>query len=198
MLLYRRRRLDSLNPCSISFSDQIPTEGRADKCRGAFCDGCDRPGLVGISRRDRGGPIALALYVRPCWEAEHGDTPFAGCVGYRLGSRGQLLPTKPRSLVPGDNLAQKAFREIRPVFKCRAARDDRARLPRATRTRASGKLAGWPPRPRRLYSAGPGVSTMPTTAWPPECTWTCSTVTFCWPLPRWRLSASRRVAYVRD
>ena len=27
-------------------------EGRADKCRGAFCDGCDRPGLVGISRRD--------------------------------------------------------------------------------------------------------------------------------------------------
>ena len=60
-LLYRRRRLDSLNPCSISFSDQIPTEGRADKCRGAFCDGCDRPGLVGISRRDR-GPIALGLY----------------------------------------------------------------------------------------------------------------------------------------
>src|SRR4029077_339292 len=63
MLLYRRRRLDSLNPCSISFSDQIPTEGRADKCRGAFCDGCDRPGLVGISRRHR-GPIALGLYVR--------------------------------------------------------------------------------------------------------------------------------------
>jgi hypothetical protein len=64
MLLYRRRRLDSINPCSISFSDQIPTEGRADKCRGAFCDGCDHPGLVGISRRDR-GPIALGLYVPP-------------------------------------------------------------------------------------------------------------------------------------
>ncbi|MGB8898221.1 MAG: hypothetical protein WCC90_02720, partial [Methylocella sp.] len=31
MLLYTRRRLDSPNPCSISFSDQIPTEGRADK-----------------------------------------------------------------------------------------------------------------------------------------------------------------------
>lgn len=80
MLIYRRRRLDSLNPCSISFSDQIPTEGRADKGRGAFCDGCDRPGLVGISRRDR-GPIALGLYVRPCWEAKHADTPFAACVG---------------------------------------------------------------------------------------------------------------------
>ena len=69
-LLYRRRRLDSLNPCSISFSDQIPMEGRANKCRGAFCDGCDRPGLVGNSRRDR-GPIALARARPPnprkCW-----------------------------------------------------------------------------------------------------------------------------------
>ena len=79
MPLYRRRRLDSLNPCSISFSDQIPTEGRADKYRGALWDGCDHPGLVGISLRDR-GPIALGLYVRPRWEAKHGDTPFAGCV----------------------------------------------------------------------------------------------------------------------
>src|ERR1700730_17220238 len=80
MLLFRPRRLDRPHPCSISFSDQIPTEGRAGKCRGAFCDGCDRPGLVGISRRDR-GPIALGLYVRPWWEAKHGGTPFAGCAG---------------------------------------------------------------------------------------------------------------------
>jgi hypothetical protein len=65
-LLYRRRRLDSLNPYSISFSDQSPMEGRANKCRGAFCDGCDRPGLVGISRRDR-GPIALGLYTAEGW-----------------------------------------------------------------------------------------------------------------------------------
>jgi hypothetical protein len=27
-------------------------------------------------------------------------------------------------------------------------------------------------------SPSPGVSTIPTTAWPPACTWTCSTVTF--------------------
>jgi hypothetical protein len=62
----RLMSLDSLNPCSISFSDQIPMEGRANKCRGAFCDGCDRPGLVGISRRDR-GPIALGLYTAEGW-----------------------------------------------------------------------------------------------------------------------------------
>ena len=36
--------------------------------------------------------------------------------------------------------------------------------------------------------------TMPTTACPPAWTWTCSTVTFCWPLPRWRLRASSSVA----
>ena len=30
-LIYRRRRLDSLNPCSISFSDQIPAGGGADR-----------------------------------------------------------------------------------------------------------------------------------------------------------------------
>jgi len=36
----------------------------------------------------------------------------------------------------------------------------------------------------------PGVPTTPTTACPPEWTWTCSTVTFCWPLPRCRLRAS--------
>ena len=53
---------------------------RRNKCRGAFCDGCDRLGLVGISRRDR-GPIALGLHARPCWGATHGDTPIAGCVG---------------------------------------------------------------------------------------------------------------------
>jgi hypothetical protein len=40
----------------------------------------------------------------------------------------------------------------------------------------------------------PGVPTTPTTACPPAWTWTCSTVTFCWPLPRWRLRASRRAA----
>src|ERR1700730_2209146 len=45
-------------------------------------------------------------------------------------------------------------------------------------------------------SPPPDAPTTPTTARPPEWTWTCSTVTFCWPLPRWRLSASSRVAYV--
>jgi hypothetical protein len=47
------------------------------------------------------------------------------------------------------------------------------------------------------YSGRPlGAPTMPTTAWPPECTWTCSTVTFCWPLPRCRFSASMPAAHV--
>src|ERR1700722_3607427 len=32
-LIYRRRRLDSLNPCSISFLDQILAGGRADRKR---------------------------------------------------------------------------------------------------------------------------------------------------------------------
>ena len=32
-LIHRRQRLDSLNPCSISFSDQIPAGGRADRKR---------------------------------------------------------------------------------------------------------------------------------------------------------------------
>jgi hypothetical protein len=41
----------------------------------------------------------------------------------------------------------------------------------------------------------PRLSTLPTMAWAPSWTWTCSTVTFCWPpLPRWRLSASSRTA----
>ena len=44
----------------------------------------------------------------------------------------------------------------------------------------------------------PGLWTLPTMAWPPWCTWTCSTVTFCWRLPRCRLRASSRLAYVRD
>ena len=39
-----------------------------------------------------------------------------------------------------------------------------------------------------------GAPTTPTTACPPAWTWTCSTVTLCWPLPRWRLRASRRAA----
>ena len=33
LLLHRRRRLDSLNPCSISFLDQIHAGGRADRKR---------------------------------------------------------------------------------------------------------------------------------------------------------------------
>src|SRR5271157_4284043 len=37
-LIYRRRRLDSLNPCSISFSDQFPAGGGADRKRETvFC-----------------------------------------------------------------------------------------------------------------------------------------------------------------
>ena len=71
--------------------------------------------------------------------------------------------------------------------------------PRAT-TRRRARVAGWIP---ILEPAAPlcrgffhsllahsrpplpcGADTAPTTAWPPECTWTCSTVTFCWPLPR--------------
>src|SRR5580704_12060271 len=32
-------------------------------------------------RKIGSGPIALGLYVRPCWEAKHADTPFGGCVG---------------------------------------------------------------------------------------------------------------------
>jgi hypothetical protein len=34
-MIYKRRRLDSLNPCSISFSKQIPAGGRADRKREA-------------------------------------------------------------------------------------------------------------------------------------------------------------------
>ena len=37
-LIYRRRRLDSLNPCSISFSDQIRAGGGADRRRDAVLD----------------------------------------------------------------------------------------------------------------------------------------------------------------
>ena len=44
----------------------------------------------------------------------------------------------------------------------------------------------------------PGARRMPTTACPPEWTWTCSTVTFCSPLPRWRFSVSRSSLKVRE
>jgi len=39
--------------------------------------------------------------------------------------------------------------------------------------------------------------TAPTIACPPWWTWTCSTVTFCWPLPRCRFRASRSTAKLR-
>ena len=49
-------------------------------------------------------------------------------------------------------------------------------------------LDGWTP--------PPGASTMPTAACPPV--WTCSTVIFWVPFPRWRLSASSNIAKVRE
>ena len=44
----------------------------------------------------------------------------------------------------------------------------------------------------------PCVSTMPTTACPPAWTYTCSTVTFCCPLPRCLSRAPSRAVHVRD
>jgi hypothetical protein len=41
------------------------------------------------------------------------------------------------------------------------------------------------PAPSQITAALKRGSTAPTMAWSPEWTWTCSTVTFCWPLPRW-------------
>jgi hypothetical protein len=49
-----------------------------------------------------------------------------------------------------------------------------------------------------ISAAPPGASTMPTTACPPVWTCSCSTVIFCEPLPRWRLSASSSMAKVRE
>jgi hypothetical protein len=44
----------------------------------------------------------------------------------------------------------------------------------------------------------PDWLTEPTIACPPVWTCTCSTVIFCWPLPRWRLSASSNIAKARE
>jgi hypothetical protein len=64
-------------------------EGRANKCRGAFCDGCDRPGLVGISRRDR-GPIALGLYTAEGWApAREGGSDRLRAADHARGVRGR-------------------------------------------------------------------------------------------------------------
>lgn len=42
------------------------------------------------------------------------------------------------------------------------------------------------------------LSTLPTIAWPPACTFTCSTVIFCWPRPRCLASAFICRRYLRE
>ena len=62
-MIYRRRRLDSLDPCSISFSEQIPAGGRADRKREAVVfrrryefDNGSLPANIGFSRRAESPP----------------------------------------------------------------------------------------------------------------------------------------------
>jgi hypothetical protein len=68
--------------------DYQPWRGRPtahtkrDKCRGAFCDGCSRLGLVGISRRDR-GPNALGLHA---YRGRSTVTPHCSMHGRRTKS----------------------------------------------------------------------------------------------------------------
>src|SRR5271154_6297333 len=75
-LNYKPRPLDSLNPCSISFSDQIPAGARADRKRGTVVCRCryefDTATLsadVGFSfwRRD---PSGVAFFERSGAESE--------------------------------------------------------------------------------------------------------------------------------
>jgi hypothetical protein len=62
-LIYKRRRLDSLNPYSISFSEQIPAGRRADRKREAVVfrrryefDNGSLPAKIGFSRRAESPP----------------------------------------------------------------------------------------------------------------------------------------------
>jgi NAD(P)-dependent dehydrogenase (short-subunit alcohol dehydrogenase family) len=63
-----------------------------------------------------------------------------------------------------------------------------------TRLQVHGVVLGF----RHYPSPLPDWLTEPTIARPPEGTCTCSTVIFCWPLPRWRLSVSSNIAKVRE
>ena len=91
-LVYSRRRVDSLNSCSISFSDQTPVGARADRKRKAVIDGTryefdngSQYADIGFSFSPRDILAEVASYFRcgKSWpEIRPGSLPAPACLAH--------------------------------------------------------------------------------------------------------------------